>query len=372
MPEFLCKFILSMIRDCKKELCFLLAGMVLCLCLLLYNGNQIFSDRITDKEVLQYNDNRIFFAFSDADRLGQIVEQVAAMPAVYGVYLYGETDGHVKIQCGTRIPMIADNCLITGKIPKHLSEGEVITSYSLLGDDMPAAGSLDEGVAKIEEEDPVFQKEFIAQGERVWIGGREFKNVAEISDSDGNIVAADDFFAICKESGNSEIILCYVYENGFTQKQQKKIEDIVAAVKQPERIWQGIAGQGIDFSFFMEIMKYHFLGIILASLNSFFLYAYLFHKRIPVYTVLKLQGLTSLNLQGMLLIEYLLIHIAAVFTSSLLFGIYSFGSQNPLRHIGQIALYSFGSVLAADLILFFVLTWKLVRWQPFALYQRRE
>ena len=118
-------------------------------------------------------------------------------------------------------------------------------------------------------------------------------------------------------------------------------------------------------------MKYHFFGIVLASLNSFYLYAYLFYRRIPVYTILKLQGLTNLKLQGMLLIEYLLIHIAAIFTSSIVFGIYSFVSQSPLRHIGQIALYSFGGVLAVDLILFIILTWKLVRWQPFALYQER-
>lgn len=370
MMEFICKFIISMVWDCKKEVCFLLAGMILCLCLLLYNGNQAFSDGITDKETLQYTDNRVLFAFSDAERLEEIVGRVAAVPGVYGVYLYGNAGGHVKIQCGTRMPMIAKNCLITGKIPKRLSRGEVIASYSMAGDDIPA-GENGEGVAVIEEEEPVFQREFIAQGEKLWLGGREFENVAQISDSGGNIVTVEDFFDIYRESGSGEIILCYIYKDGFTKKQQKEVRDIVVAEREPERIWQGVAGQWIGFSFFMEIMKYHFSGIVLAALNSFFLYVYLIHKRIPVYTILKLQGLTNLNLQGMLLIEYLFIHIAAVFTSSLIFWGYSFMHQNPLRHIGQIALYSFGSVLAVDLLLFFILTWRLVRWQPFALYQKR-
>lgn len=379
MFEFTGKFIVSMIRDCRKELCLLLISMVLCLCLLLNNGNSAFlfgevsSEMITDREVLKYSDNRIFFTFPDADRLEEIVEQVSAMPDIYGVYLEGTVGKGIQIQCGTRLPLIDENRLITGKIPSELSDGEVITSYNLLQNHGFADENPSEEITAIEEEEtePVFRREYIAKGEKVRIGNRDFENVAEIGNLDGHIVTAGDFFDSYRESGNGEIILSYVYEDGFTGKQKQEVEEVVAAISKPVRIWEGVAGQRLGFSVFIDMMKYKLFGLIIASLNSFFLYIYLFHKRIPVYTILKLQGLRNRALQGMLLLEYLLIHIAAFFATGIVFGIYSFASRNPLRFAGEIVLYSFGSILAVNLVLFFILTWRLVSWQPFALYQKR-
>jgi len=310
---------------------------------------------VSENEAIEYNDNIVCFSFSDADKLDKIINKLEKVSGISGVYLGGSVEGQA-VQCGTKMPLINEDTLVVGRIPEQLSNGQIITSYTSLFDNMAATA---------------LGKEYMAVGEKIKIGNIEFSNVAEINDPEGHIVSVDDFLALYREYGNDELIMTYVYNNGFTEEQMKKVEVMVTDIKKAKRVWQGIGKDGIELSFFLEMVKEHVFGVIIASINALFLYGYLLERRIQVYTILKLQGLTNGKLRAMLFAEFLAVYIAACVASAVVYGIYSLLSNNIWYHTGQVSVYSFGIVFVVNIILFFVMTWKLVRRQPFEIYQRK-
>lgn len=375
MLYFSYKLIKSLLSDCKKELFFVFTGMVICLCLLINFADRFFSfdngyGTVTDKEAMEYLNNRIYFTFSNIDKVDDIVEQLKQISGIDAVYLQGNVGQ--AIQCGTKLPLIKENELVTGSIPKQLSNGQIITSYTLLFDRMPTNEAGEIITTTEEDTESLIGKEYLGVGEKFQIGSNTYTNVAEMNDPEGHIVTLDDFIHLYKECGQGGIDLFYVYKDGFTEAQKKDVESLVTSIKKPETIQPGIGHEEIDFSFFLETIRDLILGLIIASLNSLFLYAYLLEKRIQVYTILKLQGLTNFMLRGMLFLEFLFLYIISCVSSIIIYGIYSIICRNPWYHTEQICLYCFGIVFIINIFLFLIFTWKLVKRQPFEMYQKKS
>lgn len=379
MLQFTLKFIGSMIRDNFRELCLVLVGITLCLCLLINSGDSmltienVYSDT-TDEEAVTDFLNRVFFVFSDADGLEKITKRLMEQTGVRTVY----ADGYAgtQIRCGSRMPLIRKQGILTGSIPNILSQGQIITSHDLLTgsverwDTAPESESGELGVGEDEGLEKPETKEFIAQGDKIRIAGKDFVNVAEIAGSEGHIVTIEDFIELYKESGSGGITFSYVYEKGFTEEQKQEIEALIRTVKKPEKVYE--VDHSIQFLDFTEMAREELLGLIIASLNALFLYVYLLKKRIPVYTVLKLQGLTNGRLRGMLLAEFLFVYLVACLLSAAAYGSFARIVGRQMVFFKEVYLYSVACVFVINLVLFSLVTWKLVRKQPYELYQERE
>ena len=265
MMSFICKFISSMMRDCKKEICLVLLGMVLCLCLLINFAQNLFSFKsgyyaLSDEDSVKFNHNIICFAFSDVSRLDEIARKVSEMPDVYGVYLYGSVRAG-GIQCGTRLPLMEENRLLTGEIPEELSEGEIITSYAFSsGIKRDVQSNPDEEFTVKEDEGNDFSREYIGSGETVCLDGKNFVNIAEISDPDGHIVTVNDFMELYRESGQSEVTLMYIYDDGFTQEQKQAVEDVITAVRSRTGCGLGQPRRGLNFPLLLNLQGMFCLG----------------------------------------------------------------------------------------------------------------
>lgn len=381
MIGFTFKFIISMFHSCFKEICLVLLGMVLCLSLLINYGDSLFTieneyDNVSDDEAVMYAQNCIYFTFSDVERMDEIVRQVKALPGVYGVYMEGNVG--VDIRCGTRLPLLKRKELLTGSIPKELSEGQIITSHDLLMDDDSDIDDIIEnspdGELVILEGDmkETTGREFVAKGEKVFVGGKDFINVAEVSGSEGHIVTVEDFIKLYKEKGQGGICLSYIYEKGFSGQQKEEIEKVITAIRQPEDTFISFYAGDVDFSDFTTESQSEFLGLVIASLNALFLYAYLLKKRIPIYTILKLQGLTNVRLRGMLLMEFLVIYLVACLLSGAVYVGFATMTGRQMVYTKSVYLYSIVSMFVINVILFLIITWKLAKKQPFELYQKKE
>ena len=365
-----------MINDNLKELCLVLAGITLCLCLLINFGDSIFTienvySGITDEEAVTDFKNRVFFTFSDANELETVIKQLMEQAGIHAAYAEGYAGE--RIRCGSRIPLIRKHELLTGSIPDNLSQGQIITSHDLLtggteGWDLFTENDSGEPAAIADEnlEEPE-TREFIAQGEKIQIAEKNFVNVAEIAGSEGHIVTIEDFVNLYRVSGSGGITLSYVYEKGFTEEQKQETETLIQSIRKPEKSYE--ADHSVGFSSFIETARENLLGLIIASLNALFLYAYLLKKRIPVYTILKLQGLTNGKLRGMLLLEFLFVYLAACLLSAVTYGIFAISMGRQMTFFEEVYLYSVVCIFVINLILFFLMTWKLVRRQPYELYQ---
>lgn len=215
-------------------------------------------------------------------------------------------------------------------------------------------------------------REFVAKGEKVFVGGKDFINVAEVSGSEGHIVTVEDFIKLYKEKGQGGICLSYIYEKGFSGQQKEEIEKVITAIRQPEDTFISFYAGDVDFSDFTTESQSEFLGLVIASLNALFLYAYLLKKRIPIYTILKLQGLTNVRLRGMLLMEFLVIYLVACLLSGAVYVGFATMTGRQMVYTKSVYLYSIVSMFVINVILFLIITWKLAKKQPFELYQKKE
>lgn len=364
MFYFTFKFIRSMIQENFKELCLVLLGITICLCLLVNYGDSLLTIEndymdTTDEEAVTDCINRVVFIFCDEEGLDEIIKQLMEQPGIHTVEAEGYVEGG-SIRCGSRMPLMKKRECLTGSIPEELSDGQIITSHDLL-----AGGGHD--LQTMEGHDLQTTREFIAQGEKIRIAGRDFVNVAEIAGSQGHVVTIQDFIELYKESGSGGITLSYVYENGFTEEQKQEAETLIRVIQKPEKCYE--PDHSLEFSDFIDDCRTELLGLIIAALNALFLYVCLLKKRIPVYTVLKLQGLTNGRLRQMLLLEFLFIYLAACLLSAAAYGIFARVVGRQMTSFKEVYLYSTGCILVINLILFFLLTWKLVRRQPYELYQ---
>ena len=87
---------------------------------------------------------------------------------------------------------------------------------------------------------------------------------------------------------------------------------------------------------------------------------------------MKLQGLTNVRLRGMLLLEFLVIYLAACLLSGAVYVGFATMTGRQMVYTKSVYLYSVVCMFVINVILFLIITWKLAKKQPFELYQKKE
>lgn len=352
MLKFTFKFMKSMFQENKKEVLFVLLGMVLCVFVVLNFTDSALGTDYSEEE-LAYENNRVTFTFSDIQNLEPVMNAIAEEDGVQNVLVDAACMIEMNefiIQSGVKLPRIDEDAVFNGEIPKKLAAGEALISTR----DAQGPGS------------------FIAVGDTCALGDYDFTNVAQIGYSDISvIIGMEDFIKLCNEYGHELLEVTYIYEDGFTGEQKKKLETLVADMKKIDEIREAEKISGIDWAVYIGTIKDLILGMIIAVLNDMFLYAYILNSRIPAYSVLKLQGVSNRNLRRMLFAELIVLYIIAYVMAGGLYAFIGLVTGNLFYNTAQIYVYTFVSILALNIVLFSMFIRKLIKAQPFEIYQNR-
>jgi len=365
MLAFSIKFMKSMFTEWWKELIFVVIGLSLCICIILNVAESFFGysspdwgeSSVSQRDDFEYYNNRINFEFSDTTKIKEVIEEVQKIEGVNEVYLKCTNKEGFEILAGTHMPRITEDGMMTGYMPDKLKDGEVVVSYSALS--FIASNGIETG------------KEFVAVGESFRLGNVELGCAAETSLLEYFIVSVNDFKKVYEDSGIGDVTMYYIYEEGFTEQQKKEVKEVVEKVKVPKKVEQQDTEEGVQWSVYFKYVKEWLLGLAIAILNALFLYVYILERRIPAYSVLKLQGLSNRVLCVLLLMGIMLIYMLAFLIAGMGHVIYSLASGNILYNTVPIYLYTFMLVMSMCIVVFFVTTWKLVKRQPFEIYSYR-
>lgn len=363
MLEFTFQFMKAMIVEWKKELSLVLVGMILCICVILNFTDSVFDVGYlygwdSSSEAINYNENRVNFIFSDAEGIEEIVDAVYKVDGVSDVFLKATANDNTEILSGTKVPYISSDGIVTGHVPESLAEGEVIVSLQSL--QTQQRESIDENS---------MNSEYVAVGENVTIDEKEFTCTAEINELAEFVLNQNDFLELYRQGKLDRLTMYYIYENGFTKKEE--VKNLVDRIKAPEAVEEEESRRGIEWSEYMESIQDMILGMIVAVLNAMFLYVYVLERRIPSYSILKLQGISNGMLRVMLFLEFLVLYLLAFCISGVGYGIYSLVTSSNFFNTAQVYFYTFMSLLILHGVIFWLLTWKLVRRQPFEIYSYR-
>ena len=361
---FSIKFIKSMLWEWKKEISFVVIGIVLCVCVIINFADSFYSFTTMywgaeTKEDLNYNENRMNYTFSGADKLREVVDDVRQIDGVEEVYLRGETEEGIDILTGTCMPRITENGVMTGIWPEKLDDGEFVASLKVLSD------------LRYASPDNESLSDYMASGEKISISGKELVCVAETGDIDEFILSQNDFIEICNIDNIDRIDMYYIYEDGFTEIKKQEVTEKIKEIKTPVSIEQQETMKGYKFSEFMEQTQSLILGAIIAILNAMFLYINILERRIPAYSILKLQGLSNAKLRVMLFSEFILLFLLSFAIGICLYVVAVKISDGVLYNTLYSGLYTFLMLFCINMVIFAIVSWKLVRRQPFEIYSYR-
>ena len=364
MFRFSIKFIKSMLWEWKKEICFVMIGIVLCVCVIINFADSFYSFTTMywgaeTKEDLSYNENRANYMFSGSDKLEEVVEEISKIEGVEEIYMTAETKDNIKILSGTHMPRITKNGVMTGRWPEQLNEGEFIASLGELSN------------LRHSNPDNEALSDYMAAGETLTISGKELTCVAETGDIAEFILCQKDFLEICKLDKVDTIKMYYIYEDGFTEEKKQQVTECISKIKTPDSVEQQETMKGYELSEFIETTQSIILGAIIALLNAMFLYISILERRIPAYSILKLQGLSNMKLRIMLFGEFTVLFLLSFATGIGLYIATVKLSGGVLYNTLYSGLYTFLILFCINIVIFFLVSWKLVRRQPFEIYSYR-
>jgi hypothetical protein len=352
-------------KENKKEITLILCGMVISLCLIFHIGASFFSFTNTylntdSTDASEYQFNRIYFSFADSDKINKIVSTLTDNKYVKGVYLEAALDDGEMIQTGTDMPYVVEDEVMLGHIPKTLKDGEIIVSYTILSN----TGS--RNILRNGQE--YSSSGYAAVGDELIYGDKTYQVIAEMNDSNGNIVTIHDFYEIYHSLGDGAITLSYVFKDEMTDKEKNSLSYKINNIKEYENTWDGIYNQNIDWNYFFEMSKLEIIGVIIASLNTMLLYIYFLKKRIKNAAVLKMLGMKNRQIRGVWMLEYLLIYLTAVAVSVIFYKIYLRQSDVIYFKTTEIMMISILCIWGIYVTLFLLFTKKYVMKNPFELY----
>lgn len=360
------KLIKSLFVDNKKEIFLIIFGFILCIGLITGVENNIFSPEVknienTSEEFAdEFNNKTEYFLFSDVKDLDKVMEYLKNVKGIDGVFAENEEDEKgAKIQCGTRLMPVSDSDMVVGKIPKKLDDGQIILSKEKL------SGVKFDGSDTKEQSDDGEQTEYIPAGEKIEISGSEFISVAETNLPEGNIVTENDFFRLLNKSDGTQIMVSYIYDK-LSDTEKNGIAKKVKSIKNYEKTWSGISENSVDIMTFIQYSGQMIPGLILAVLNTLFVYSYLLERRIKIYSILKLHGITNKKLVMLLLNEFIVIQFI-----SFLIVLCGCSFKKNIVRLRILCCYSEIVVFLISLFLFCIIIRKMFKKQPFELYQEK-
>lgn len=352
MLTFTFKFMNSMFRENKKEILFVLLGMFLCVFVVLnFADSALGTDYSSEK--LAYENNRVIFSFSDVKNLERVMNEMAAEEGIENVLVRGTCMIDMQkyiFQAGVRLPRIEEELVFNGGIPERLEKGEALIGY-----------------ANVQE-----SSLFPVVGDVCSFGDYSFKSMAMLGSYDFNaIVNLEDFILLYNDYGSETLEVSYIYKDGFTEKQKEHIKEVVEKQKEIENISEPEKLNGINWSVYVETFRDLILGMIIAVLNDMFLYAFILNSRISAYSVLKLQGVSNRRLLSMLFIELIVLYFIAYALAGIVYVLLGIAMGNAFYNTTQIYGYTFCSILGLNLIVFSGFVRKIIKPQPFEIYQTR-
>ena len=371
-----------MITDWKKEILLVMLGIIISSCAVIKftdnitNFTRYYDDVKGTEEERVFHENRVHFAFQDADKLDEILDKLIIQQGIKYIILKANFEiipGHdfpVAFYSSTPILTEYDNSI--GTTPNQVEDGTIVLSYGALSN-LGGASDSTVNVSEIMETyyDNVGKnnyKDFYIRGEQFPMGSRSYQVTAENFIFQENLISLHDFITLDTTGKIEDLELIYIYDNNFTRDQMIDAENLIRSIKPWNDSYKELPQNTLEISDYMDLMSDLIIGVVLAVLNALFIYQSLLKRRIYSYTVLKLLGLKNFRLQFMILLEMVIVFSVSFIIAMILFFLYCFLTGELIYNLRYSGGYSFLLLLIIYTLLSLIITKKLVKQHPFQIY----
>lgn len=208
-------------------------------------------------------------------------------------------------------------------------------------------------------------------GDTISIGDKEFTIVGQgaMLAMIEAIVKEKDFYDLCQKL-NVEDIKIDLYYDAYTR--DKELEDIAKKCKEYECVQEisiSESKMGVMFSEFVNEVKDYLFITVIAIINSVFIYYSFVKDRVREYSILKIAGLNNLQITLQFLSEIVMLYNGGYILSMIITIIYKNMRGNGYYNFIKVCIYSYISVLACFVIIYFVVLRQIIKKTPMELYR---
>ena len=187
------------------------------------------------------------------------------------------------------------------------------------------------------------------------------------------IVASNDFDLLVPMStfgqiDVSEINLTYYFKNNASQIEVEKLNSEIIEVLNPINVIRNERVYKYSFNEFLDNISNIIVFLIIAVLNYMFIYAYIINSRNKIYSILKIEGLTTPNLAIFALSELFILHNFAVICAMLIYLPFVCMKISVIAILTQTG-YMWGLMAIINVVLYLVISLPEVIKQPIVLYR---
>lgn len=382
MFRFLFRLSIKMITTWKREIMLVILGILISSCAVIKftdnitNFRRYYDDVKGTREERIFHENRIHFSFQNSKLLDKVVEQLKKQEGIQNVVLKGNFEiisgQHFPVASYSSIPILTEYDNSIGITPDHVENGTIVLSYGALCnlEGSNTMSNSENGVIETYDEEPSKSQYQIVYScdEPFFMGGKSYRIVAENFNFEENLISLRDFMELDKTGKLSELELVYIYDDDFSNHQISQAEDLIRSIKLWKDTYKEHPDNTLSISDYLDLMGNLIIGVILAVLNALFIYQSLLKQRIASYSILKLLGLKNFMLRVMILFEMLIIFIVSFTVAGMLFFLYCTIAGELIYNLRYSIGYSFCLLLMIYIMLSLLITFKLIKRQPFETY----